>query len=134
MDSNVIAENANLYMNDADLESTATIYGVHGGIARNCRINLDGKKEVFYGVWGADEVSNSEITINNLAYREIYGVYETKKILYNTLETDAINGAYVSSTSGICIGNIGKSTGSYPIEGNFSLGSNVANYGNIEEE
>lgn len=134
MDSNVIVENANLYMNDADLESTATIYGVHGGIARNCRINLDGKKEVFYGVWGADEVSNSEITINNLAYREIYGVYETKKILYNTIETDAINGAYVSSTSGICIGNIGKSTGSYPIEGNFRLGSNVANYGNIEEE
>lgn len=134
MDSNVIAENANLYMNDADLESTATIYGVHGGIARNCRINLGGKKEVFYGVWGADEVSNSEITINNLAYREIYGIYETKKILYNTIETDAINGAYVSSTSGICIGNIGKSTGSYPIEGNFSLGSNVANYGNVEEE
>lgn len=134
MDDNVIVDNANIYINDSNLESTATVYGVHGGIARNCRINLDGKKEKFYGVWGANEVSNSEITINNLAYGEVTGIYETKKVLFNTIESDATRGCYVDTNSGVCMGNIGIYTDNGPLQGGFSLGNNVADIGNIIEE
>lgn len=134
MDDNVVVENPNIHITDSGLQSTATVYGVHGGILRNGRINLDGKKETFYGVWGANEVSNSEITIENLAYREVTCIYETKKILFNTIKTDSQRGNFVDSSSGVCIGNIGISTGSSPIEGGFGLGENVAAFGNIVEE
>lgn len=87
--SNTIIENANIYVGDYNAK---TIYGFHGGIVRNCKIEIENSTaSVLYGVWGANEVSNSVINIYSEADEVIVtGVYSTEKVITNNISISPI--------------------------------------------
>lgn len=87
LEDNVIIENATVKLNNYDAN---TIYGFHGGIARNCNLIIENPEIAtlgsVYGAWGAKEVSNNEITITANT-DNVYGTYVCDKVLYNNIST-----------------------------------------------
>lgn len=83
MSSNVIVENANVLV---DTYNATTIYGAHGGTIRNTKMDITSGATTIYGIWGAEEVSNSKIDINSTKTSATsYGVYQTTKTVLNTI-------------------------------------------------
>lgn len=81
---NVTIVGANLKIDN--IVST-TLYGFHGGIIKEC--NITGTNEninTFYGAWGCQELSNTNI---NISSSNIYGAYSCTNVLYNIFKNTA---------------------------------------------
>ena len=92
LEDNVIIENAIIKISKYD---ASTIYGFHGGTARNCTLIIDNtditNSNAIYGIWAAKEASNNDINIT-ANIESIYGIYESQKVLYNNISTTIIVG------------------------------------------
>lgn len=127
---NVIIENANIVETITQVLASGTIYGFHGGNARNCNINISTRlMTALYGAWNVQEFSNNKLTVKTGG--TCYGIYEAKRVQFNDI--NAISDlaspegyAVKISSQGFVIGN--KISGTVSKK---SLGSSVIDLGNI---
>lgn len=87
--SNVSVLNANTAV---EYKATGTLYGFHGGTAKDCKLNISGSTatQTIYGAWACDELNNCEINLSNVTNASNkYGVYSCKKVLTNTITMSA---------------------------------------------
>lgn len=116
--NNVIIENANVKVNDYE---TGTVYGFHGGVVRNCQLNITNDTATVYGAWATAEVSNSKIVVESANCCGIYGGFR----INNNEIMGFSSGTPVAivSTSGIVSNNV--------VNCMMDLASNVVNNGNL---
>lgn len=99
-ENNVTIENANIKIGNYN---ASTIYGFHGGIAKNCKILINNQTaSTIYGIWGAKEISNSEIGITSTADNAC-GIYSTAKSLFNEVKLNQGTSIYNGS---LIVGNM----------------------------
>lgn len=101
--SQVTIRNANV---KAVASSGMTLYGFHGGKARDCKLYLDANNlsVTVYGGWACDEVNNCEITIVNATSSNTYGLYLCTKAITNTIN-QPVGTSIRANTGQLLLGN-----------------------------
>lgn len=120
----VIVENVNMKIAGC---STPTIYGFHGGVARNCKIVIDNSTTPttnIYGIWGAEEISNSKINIIGQVTGTLCGAYSVKKVITNEIKSNSGN-SIIATNGQLLLGNI--------VNQNVSKTSGTVEIGTITE-
>lgn len=117
---NVKVINACVYLEQTDKNNY--IYGLYGGEYDNVRLHIDStNKGTVYACYGCDNVSNSEITIEN-APTNAYGMYSCEKALFNKVTMNA--GTSIKAfAKQIAMGNIVNTT--------INADTNAVNIGNV---
>lgn len=131
---NVIISKANIYL--ADIYSGGypyTTYIFHGGIIRDCKIEcLISAGNSIYGVYNAEEVSNSEIKIKGVA------IYVCNRVQFNNIKafTAKFQGGDTTTLGGYAVYMYGSSFfigNQCKSQKNNSVGSSVIDLGNAIE-
>lgn len=104
---------------------SGTLYGFHGGKAKDCKLNIQGSTstQAIYGGWACDEVNNCEIILSGVTdSSNKYGLYSCTKAITNTIE--------------MSVGTSIRASGKQLLLGNFvnqsvSVDSTVTNIGTV---
>lgn len=122
--SNVTIENAIIKIGNFN---ATTIYGIHGGVAKNCKIIINNQTATsVYGMWDGEEISNSRIEITSTA-TTVNGVYSTGRVVNNEIYhlSSTVGNSIVAGYAKILIGNIVNRTIS------TNPGVEIVNIGNL---